>query len=272
VRRMAPTGVILRLCALCFAFAPASPPDEIRSVNDIRKEVVEKQSAQPQPGRAIPRLELKVAAPNPVPCPSPSAVNFFRHEIAYERTEELDPLKGLGVIHAHVWDRGPLTAFYVDEPLRTFPPSLRLAYLVGADGARGSFSCPVEQDWRKCVEDAARLEAANNLVRTCTTTIDLRTIPAWEPSPNDPEKRRVTDELRREIEARWPMAQEIVIRDFNLSDRQITIYLKLPDGEYFQGCGFRAMREPHCQGWHLFGQAPVSRIRSWILEKPYRLR
>jgi len=48
--------------------------------------------------------------------------------------------------------------------------------------------------------------------------------------------------------------------------------LKMPDGDYFQGCGFHAMREPHCEGWHLFGQVPVSSIRKWIFEKPYRLK
>jgi hypothetical protein len=85
-------------------------------------------------------------------------------------------------------------------------------------------------------------------------------------------KRRLADELRAEIETKWQGVQEIVIRDFNLKDNQITMYLKMPDGDYFQGCGFRAMREPHCEGWHLFGQVPVSSLRKWVFEKPYRLK
>ena len=67
-----------------------------------------------------------------------------------------------------------------------------------------------------------------------------RALRSWKPSPNDQAKQRVADELRHEIEAKWPGAQEIVIRDFNLKDNQITTYLKMPDGDYYQGCGFHA--------------------------------
>jgi hypothetical protein len=85
----------------------------------------------------------------------------------------------------------------------------------------------------------------------------------WKPSPNDQRKKRIADELRKQIEAHFQAseAQAIVIRDFKLMDNQITIYVKMPDGDYFQGCGFYANREPHCEGRHLFGQAPVSSIR-----------
>ncbi len=176
------------------------------------------------------------------------------------------------MIHAHVWERGSLTVFYVDEALRTYPANTRLAYFVGAEGAQGYASCPADQGWQKCAGESAGLEAVNNVVRTCITAVDLRAIPAWEPSPNDQTKREVAEQLRREIDAKWQGVQEIVIRDFNLKDRQITMYLKLPGGDYYQGCGFHAMREPHCESWHLFGQAPVSGIRRWIFERPYRLK
>jgi hypothetical protein len=115
-------------------------------------------------------------------------------------------------------------------------------------------------------------KAAGSTVRTCVATIDIRAIPAWKPSPDSPEKQRVAGELRTEIEARWTGVQQIVIRDFDLRDPQITMYLKMPDGDYFQGCGFYARRKPHCEGWHLFGQAPLSSIRRWIFDKPYRLK
>jgi hypothetical protein len=65
---------------------------------------------------------------------------------------------------------------------------------------------------------------------------------------------------------------EIVVRDFNLKDNQLTIYMQNGDGEEFHGCGFRAMTTPHCEGWHLFGQAPISGIRKWIFAKPYELK
>jgi hypothetical protein len=131
------------------------------------------------------------------------------------------------------------------------------------------------KNWRAYVEESAGIEYANNasnILRSCATTIDMRSIPAWQPSPDGPPKRRVADELRREIEAQWPRAQEIVIRDFNIQDPQITLYVKMPDGDYFQGCGFRATRVPLCEGWHLFGQAPVSSIRKRIFDRPYRLK
>jgi hypothetical protein len=95
--------------------------------------------------------------------------------------------------------------------------------------------------------------------------LDTRSIPRWEPSPNSQTKHQIGGELRREIEQKWQGVSEIVIRDFNLKDNQITMYLKMPDGDYYQGCAFRATREPHCERWHLFGMAPVSSIRKWIL-------
>jgi len=67
------------------------------------------------------------------------------------------------------------------------------------------------------------------------------------------------------------MAQEIVLRDFNLQDPQLTYYFKLPDGDYVEGCGFRLI-SPHCVDMHQFGMVPNAAIRAAILERPYRLR
>lgn len=218
-------------------------------------------------------MELTVGLPRgQTNCPTSVALDFFRHEIAYDRALETDSLQGLSLIHVRVWERGSLTAFYVEEPLRTFSPNLRLAYFVGAEGPQGSCSCPIEQDWLKCVEASAGEEGANNVVRTCIATLDLSTIPAWEPSPDSKEKRRIADEIRREIEAEYPRAKEIVIRDFNFKDREIMIYRKVPDGDYYSACGFHAMHQPHCEGWHLFGMAPLSTIRKQIFDRPYRLK
>ena len=127
------------------------------------------------------RPERAINASRSEICPSPVAVDFFRHEIAYERTEELNPLRGLTLLTARIWERGPLTAFYVGAALRTFSPSVRLVYFVGADGARGSFSCPMEQNWQKCVQKSTGLEAVYNVARTCAATLDLRTIPHGSP-------------------------------------------------------------------------------------------
>ncbi len=267
-------GTVVWLCAWCLSATAAQAP---KTLDQLRNEAaVKSQSPQSQPERTdtgeLQSLRPGLTASRAVSCPTANAVDSFKYEIAYERTEELNPTGGLASVPTHIWERDPLTAFYVDEPLRTFSPNIRLVYLVGTDGARGSFSCPVDQDWQKCIRETAGLEGANNLERTCTTTIDLRNIPGWKPSPNDQRKRQIADELRREIEAQWPAAQEIVIRDFNLKDRQITIYLKMPDGDYFEGCGFRAASEPHCAGWHRFGMVPNSSIRKRIFELPYRLK
>ena len=56
-----------------------------------------------------------VPTSTPVRCPDPVALDLFRHQIAYEKTEESDPLRGLPLIHADVWAHGPLTAFYIQE-------------------------------------------------------------------------------------------------------------------------------------------------------------
>jgi hypothetical protein len=142
-------------------------------------------------------------------------------------------------------------------------PDVRLSYLFGKDGRQGGGACPVKKGWMECIAGFSGGEGATAPVSTCKATIDLRSIPVWKPSPNDQRKKRIADELRKQIEAHFQAseAQAIVIRDFKLMDNQITIYVKMPDGDYFQGCGFYANREPHCEGWHLFGQAPVSSIR-----------
>jgi hypothetical protein len=273
MRTRSVNGTVLWLCACNFLAVAVCADDSVKTLGQFRRDAVNNQDAQPPSKGADSNLELNVgAAPRPTSCPTAVALDDLKHEIAYDRTEELDPLEGLSVIHMHVLERGSLTAFYLDESLRTFPPNIRLAYFVGADGARGYSSCRTEQNWQKCVEESARLEEANYLVQTCSTTVDLSTIPVWEPSPNSPKKRQVADELRREIETKWPGALEIVVRDFNLKDRQITMYLRMPDADYFQGCGFHAMRETVCESWHLFGMAPVADIRRRIFNLPYRLK
>ncbi|HUK15188.1 MAG TPA: hypothetical protein VLW65_02185 [Bryobacteraceae bacterium] len=219
------------------------------------------------------RPRVATATTGRAACASLAAEDFFKHQIAYDRTEEDDSLSGLRLIHLNVWVSGPFTAFYVRDRLHGFPPGVRMVYLLAEDGITDAGTCPIEEDWRKCVAKFAPKQAVLLYVATtCAGTIDPRSIPPWEPSPNDQKKRQIGVELRREIEAEFPTASEIIIRDFNVKDNQITMYIREPDGDYFQGCGFRAMREPHCVGWHLFGQVPLSWIRKRIFERPYRLK
>ena len=217
-------------------------------------------------------LVLAWVAPGSTPCPNPAALDLFEHQIAYQGTEELNPFKGLQELHAEVWQRGPLTAFYVGDKLAEFVPSVRMTYLFGKSGLQGGGTCGAGKNWRECVEKSAGSEYATDVVGTCTIIIDISTIPAWKPSPNDAAKKRIADELRSEIEAKWPGVREIVVRDFNLKDSLIKMYLKLPDGDYYESCGFHAFSEPHCDGWAVFGSSPASDVRPLIFDKPYRLK
>lgn len=225
--------------------------------------------------RAVCTIYLFVAPLLAGDCPGQGALALLKHQIAYEGTGQAPPLRGLPVIHMDVWSRGPITGFYIHDQLRdNWSPDVRLTYIFGKDGLQGGGTCPVKKDWRGCIAGFASGEGATAPVSTCKATIDLRAVPAWKPSPNDQAKKRIADELRKEIEAHFQgsQVQAIVIRDFNLMDNQITMYLKMPDGDYLQGCGFYANRKPHCEDWHLFGQAPVSSIRKWIFARPYRLK
>jgi len=264
------------LCMGCLGMIMLCSAQEVRTLQEIRKGVVaDNQSGK---GQANPTGDSLTLGPiqgvdsTPTRCPAPHALEMFKHQIAFERTEESYVFRGLRELHVDVWQRGPLTAFYVREKLSGAIPSLRTTYLFGKGGLKGGGTCPAEKNWRECVEGFARLEYATDVVGTCTITLDTNTIPAWAPSPNDTAKQSVADELRNEIESKWPGVLEIVVRDFNLKDNQITMYLKMPDGDYYQGCDFDAMREPQCDGWHLFGNAPNSSIRRWIFERPYRLK
>ena len=193
---------------------------------------------------------------------------FFKNQIAYQRTQELDPLKGIYELHADVWQRGSLNGFYVRNKLNEFAPNVRMTYLFGKSGPTGGGTCPIEKDWRECIAGFADREYANFVVGTCSITLDMSTIPVWKPTPNDEAKRRIAGELRDEIEVKWPSVQQIVVRDFNLSDNLIVMYLKMPCGDYYESCGFRAMSEPHCEGWALFGASPVSNVRKRIFDLP----
>jgi Carboxypeptidase regulatory-like domain len=206
-------------------------------------------------------------------CPDSTALGSLKHQIAYQRTEESDPLRGLSVIHVNVWMRGSLTGFYIHEPLKGFLPTIRDTYLFDEeDGLRGGGTCPVEKNWLACIAGFADPKRTDERVTTCATTIDVRRIAAWEPSPNNQQKRRIALELRHEVEDEWGQAEKIVVRDFNLKDNQLTIYIKALDDEQYHGCDFRSMRTPHCDGWHLFGQVPISSIRKWIFARPYELK
>ena len=269
------TRVIALWLGACYSgVGVVSAADDFKTLNQLRKEAeVKAQAAQTRPDETGLKLDpIHGVDSTPVTCPAPAAFNLFKHQIAYQRTQELDPLKGIHELHTDVWQRGPLTGFYVRDILNEFGPNVRMTYLFGKTGSTGGGTCQVEKNWRECVADLADREYANFVVGTCSITLDMNTIPVWKPSPNDATKRRIADELRDEIEAKWLGVQQIVLRDFNLNDNLLVMYLKMPDGDYYESCGFHVTNAPHCQGWALFGASPVSNVRNRIFQKPYRLK
>ena len=267
-------AIALWLGTCCLSAGVASAAGDFQTLSQLRKEAEMKaQVAQTRPDETGLKLRpIQGVDSTPATCPNPAAVDFFKHQIAYQRTQELHPFKGIHELHVDVWQRGPLTGFYVRDKLNEFAPDVRMAYLYGKTGPTGGGTCPVEKNWRECIANFADHEYVNFVVGICSLTLHMSTIPGWKPSTNDQAKRRIADELRNEIEAKWPGVQQIVLRDFNLNDNLIVIYLKMPDGDYYESCGFHATSEPHCEGWALFGTSPVSNVRKRIFDMPYRLK
>jgi len=77
-----------------------------------------------------------------------------------------------------------VAAFDIREPLSNYLTPVRMAYLFADEGFwSGGGTCPVEQDWKACVESFADGKDAGSTVRTCVTTVDIRGIPAMETIP-----------------------------------------------------------------------------------------
>jgi hypothetical protein len=227
---------------------------------------------------AIPSIGQNRPAADSTPCPDPAIVAVFKHLIAYDSAVDRTPVRGLRSIDARVWARDGTTVFYLDQPLvadrysRDYYSRIRLAYVIDERGLQTHLYCPTTQDWRQCVEKELGPAKSTILPRTCALKISATKISRWRPTPDGDVKRKVADELRQEIEARWIGAKGIIVRDFHLQDPQITMLIKMPDGDYFQGCAFRAGERPHCDGWHLFGMTPEAYLRERILEWPLRLK
>ena len=204
-------------------------------------------------------------------CPDAYALDLFKHQIAYENTGQLHPFRDPPSIHVDEWTRGSVTVFYIRDYVKgAVPPNQRLLYMFDSKGRNEPGVCLPDEAEDVCVDEVINLGNADK-APTCTVTIDLRSIPPWKPSANDAAKRQIARELRAEIETLYPISKEILIRDFNVKDPQITFLIRA-ESDYFQGCSFQAKVKPHCDGWHLFGQVSRSSLRKWVLERPYRLK
>ncbi len=170
---------------------------------------------------------------------------------------------------------------------RYYDPMLRPVWIfdASAEVSGPGANCPLDPSWIDCAvylgkhaneplpvvqgNEELHYPAAGGHAPVCEFTLD---VPKWEPSPDSPEKRTVASELLSEFKSfGYGDAREIVIRDFNLGDPEITAYITEADGTHqFQGCGFTRNHTPHCS-WHMFGQAPISSLRKQVMSRPYRL-
>lgn len=253
---------------------PAFASANLEMLQQFRQKLVDKQPVQARSEgtgsevKANPSQRLSLTPAN---CPNATALDQFRYQIAYQRAWGEDPYKGLSLVHVDVWMRGPLTGFYMRGQTNKYG-GIREVDIFDERGPHSGGSCAPGQDWRRCIERFAAKEYFDESTSTCTTMLDLRTIPAWRPSPNDDMKRHVAVELRMQIEVNWPNVEQIKVRDFNLGDPSLMVWLKLPGGDVFQQCDFHAMRTPPCENWAGFGMEPERELRESILKRSYRIK
>src|SRR5437016_13969819 len=89
-------------------------------------------------------------------------------------------------------------------------------------------NCPTRPTWVNCVAGMAQ---GLGQVRgpACEFTLD---VPVWHPSPDDAAKKGVAGEIFQEVQGfGGPDAKAIYIRDFNLNDPEIEIYVIHTNGE-----------------------------------------
>lgn len=119
------------IALLLSAWHPSANASEVtgqfKTLREIQQESARDRALQSPHNGGDNVLNVSIAAPRPVPCPDPQAADLFNHYIAYQGTEESDPLKGVPLIHVNVWMRGSLTGFYVRGRLKGAVPPMRVA-------------------------------------------------------------------------------------------------------------------------------------------------
>jgi hypothetical protein len=176
------------------------------------------------------------------------------------------------------------TFFRLDAPPPGYVPDQRPVYVYDPPRRMpNSLTCPADATWVNCVGDWLAAPASPLIVSgdekprfrgeapkepTCEFTLD---VPAWEPSPDNQQKRKLAAELLQELRDSNSGAEAIYVRDFNTQDPDIWAYVINGDGSpAVQGCFLDPTRVPHCQ-WHRFGQSPLDWLKQQIMQMPYRL-
>lgn len=209
-------------------------------------------------------------------CWPTQTMDQLKLQLAYERSTNDFPLLGIPKARLKVWTNQNQTLFYIVNHLQGFREDLRLVYAFDNGKMRGRATCPSSKDWRACVAELAGSTAGANprheQVQTCETTLDVSSIPQWQPSAMSSKKMVILQALRRQAESKYADLKRVVIRDFNLNDNQILMYIQTSGAEYYQACSLDSNQAPFCDHWHLFGQAPVKAIRRLIFSNPLDLK
>lgn len=239
--------------------------------------------------RAIPIAFLVTASHAAPECAPPdAALKKLRAELTFEN--------GLGSNGTRVrtftmLSVGNTVFLRHDNPGRRSDPSLWAVEVWRGSQSIDGINCPsTDEEFRKCVarwiirdqsgkkdegslftkppEPATDINPAEG--PACTFTLEVS---EWQPSPDSPQKRNRAAAVRQEVLTRLAPAKPkvVYIRDFNLDDPDIHVYIEHKDGEReVQGCGFDSSKAPHCV-WHGFGTVTLESVRDEILAKPYKL-
>lgn len=214
-------------------------------------------------------LTMAAACAGAAPCnppPPKQAVERLQGYLSYEAAWESGTY-GVKEFDAAVLLGGVL---FRSQERSQLPPG-RIVYVIPEGRRISSMSCPEAEDWVGCVVRGMPQEfPSGSASAACSTQID---VPTWRASAATPAKKRLAAELVQELMsgAGYSDPKAIYVRDFNMDDPELLFYIVDAEGkDNLQGCHFDASQHPHC-GWHLFGQAPVEKLKRDVMARPYKL-
>ncbi len=146
--------IVSLVSVCCMGVTTSYAFDDAQTVGEIVERIRGQSATQPDGASS---KSKQSSVPTPESCPETTALDLFKYQIVFERTEESGTLKGLKVIHTDTWERGNSTAFYVRERLPEFNTDVRMVYLFDKEAMAGGGTCPAEQNWLECVEGFDRI-------------------------------------------------------------------------------------------------------------------
>lgn len=222
---------------------------------------------------------VSLCAQRPGSCTPPSAaVAKVRAYLAYQNGRDGSTNKRM-VEHLSVLTIGNRVFLRTSSVPENFVTGSKIVYVYQPTRGLGVMTCP-EDSWVACASEWNRNPDAGGTFadtrqRTASPTgapcdFDLD-VPEWMPSPETPQKKQLAAEILSEIVGNNLKYREVYVRDFNIDDPNIDIYMVNEKGESeFQGCDFDRTQRPHC-GWHMYGMTPRDWLKQNVMERPYRL-